>query len=632
METRNELVDYADRLLIRARRYASPNHALITFPGDPGGFGRRVDGLEGFARTFLLAGFRIVGERGCDPNGYAHWYARGIAAGVDPQSPERWVKPTEHDQAKVEAASIALILDMTRPWIWDQLDPVVQGRVIDYLAPIVGDKTYPKNNWLWFRVVVQTFLKSVGGPYSLSDIQEDLQAHESYVRSGGWYSDGAGRAYDHYIGWAMHLYPALWSRMQGADQILDPRDMVRYFRMLERYLEDVVHLVGGNGSPLMQGRSLIYRYAAAAQFWVGAYCGVATIPMGQLRECAMSMVTHFATRADDALTMGWHHEWREMAQSYSGPSSPYWAVKGLLGLALPADHPVWTAPSADIPVKSADSLFTIQAPGWVVSSTQVDGIVRVINHGTDCGYEKQSSADSPLYARFGYSTHTAPMLGDDSWQNPLDQSVVLLDQDGHATHRSGMSLLELREEDGVGIAVSSGPWQWIEGEQTQIGHGQGLKGGTTMAGVGTVISVIRGADEIRLVRVADLALRARRLRIGGWALSGTKETEATCATDVEITCGGLLSQVSLLDSTADCDAGIAVVENGSMLADFSYIPWVEDKVSEGSWVAAHIRLAGAEHANTAPVMVEMLEVPDGLQIQITWSDSTSTQHKVELGQ
>lgn len=145
--TREDWAVLTDRLLLAAREHASAGHARITFPGPEGGYGRDVDGLEGFARTFLLAGFRLAGERGADPLGLADWYAQGLAAGTDPNAPDRWVRLEEKAQAKVEAASIALILDLTRPWLWDRLDPAVQARVVDYLAPAVGDDTYPQINW-----------------------------------------------------------------------------------------------------------------------------------------------------------------------------------------------------------------------------------------------------------------------------------------------------------------------------------------------------------------------------------------------------------------------------------------------------------------------------------------------------
>ncbi|HKP08832.1 MAG TPA: DUF2264 domain-containing protein, partial [Microbacterium sp.] len=131
--TRDEWLAYADRLLDTARAHASPGAGRIHFPGVEGGYGHAVDGLEGFARTFLLAGFRIAGARGEGTEDLADFYRRGIVTGVDPEAEDRWVRLDEHAQAKVEAASLALVLDMTRPWIWDRLDELTQRRVIDYL-------------------------------------------------------------------------------------------------------------------------------------------------------------------------------------------------------------------------------------------------------------------------------------------------------------------------------------------------------------------------------------------------------------------------------------------------------------------------------------------------------------------
>ena len=72
-----------------------------------------------------------------------------------------------------------------------------------------------------------------------------------------------------------------------------------------------------------------------------------------------------------------------MRQSYSGAGSPYWAAKGMLGLALPADHRVWTAVEEPLPVEAGDTQRLIAAPGWQVNGTAADGVVRIRNHGTD---------------------------------------------------------------------------------------------------------------------------------------------------------------------------------------------------------------------------------------------------------
>lgn len=634
--TREQWLAYADRLLHGAEVWASENFARITPPGAEGGYGRDVDGLEGFARTFLLAGFRIAGARGEGVDHLIETYSRGIAAGVDPSAPDRWVRLDEHAQAKVEAASIALILDMTRPWIWDRLDARTQQRVIDYFAPAVGDDSYPRTNWLWFRLVVQTFLRSVGGPWSPDDVAADLALHDSFMRGDGWFSDGDERSYDHYVGWALHLYPVLWSRMQGAADLAGGRtagDIVA----LDRFLTDAVALVGGDGSPLIQGRSLIYRFAAAAPFWVGVFAGVPSTSLGRLRHAASAIVSHFDDHgvpgADDLLTMGWHASWRRLAQGYSGPASPYWAAKGLLGIALPADHPVWSAPSEPLPVELADDLRVVAAAGWIVSGTHADGIVRVINHGTDHAYPDALVGDSPLYARLGYSTATSPMLDAAGWREPLEQSVCLVDAAGRGTHRAAMELLDVRVDlEGdvrVGVAGSTSRAHWIAPADEQVRHGSGIDGAITIAGRVTTWSIVRGAWEVRAVRVDELeSAAALRLRIGGWALSGA-HLEATVAdgvTDVAavVVAGALESRVQAVAAGA---APVVVIRSdASPLGAKSGAPVLEYPVTPGAWTVVVVALTGASTGIPAGVpTVEPIDADaSGARVIVTWPDGART--------
>jgi hypothetical protein len=91
-----------------------------------------------------------------------------------------------------------------------------------------------------------------------------------------------------------------------------------------------------------------------------------------------------------------------MKQSYSGAGSPYWAAKGAMGLALPADHPAWTVVEEPLPVETGDTRRLLAVPGWQVDGTTADGVVRIRNHGTDHANAGAKVADSPLYARLGY--------------------------------------------------------------------------------------------------------------------------------------------------------------------------------------------------------------------------------------
>ncbi|RAO56756.1 DUF2264 domain-containing protein [Micromonospora saelicesensis] len=633
--SRDDWLALADRMLAAARPFASPGHALVTFPGPQGGYGRAVDGLEGFARTFLLAGFRIAGARGVGLDELVDRYTAGVTAGTDPSSPDRWVRLDEHPQAKVEAASIALVLDMTRPWIWDRLPSVVRERVVDYLRSAVGDDTYPRINWVWFRLVVQTFLRSVGGPHSLDEMNEDLTTHDGFVRGDGWMSDGPHRAYDHYVGWALHLYPTLWARMAGAADLAEQR-RERDLAGLDRFLSDAVALVGADGSPLIQGRSLTYRFAAAAPFWVGAIAGVPSVSLGRLRGAATRIVRHFVANGalDERglLTLGWHGPWPRLAQSYSGPGSPYWASKGLLGIALPADHPVWTSAEEPLLVEERDEVRAIHAPGWLVSGTRADGIVRVVNHGTDHAVEGATVSDSPLYARLGYSTATTPVLDDSGWANPLDQSVTLVDDAGRVTHRAGMRLLTVHiDTDGVGVAGSRALAHWVDPDPGQRDHGGGRVGRSRPAGHLTVYSLVRGPWELRLTRVDGLAdgveAAALRLRIGGWAVAG--DATATAGGGVAVVTGAYLT--SWLESVhGGGTAGVTAVPHGGPLAGGLVVPWLDHPVRPGAWAATFTELSRVP-ATTARRACQAVVDEDGrdLHLAVDWPDGISTSTRLD---
>lgn len=615
----------ADRLLLAVRPFASTHRAGFHLPGGRSGLGASIDALEAFCRTLLLAGFRLAGERGADPLGLAEWYADGIAAGTDPSSSERWPRLDEHPQAKVEAASLALVLDLTREWLWDRLPSEVQRNVVDYLSPAVGDHTYPRINWVWFRLVVQTFLRSVGGPHEVSEMTADLATHDTFVRADGWMADGDTRAFDHYTGWALHLYPTLWARMRGAGALAAARAESDR-ALLDRFLTDAVRLVGADGSPLLQGRSLAYRFAAAAPFWAGVMAEVPSVAAGQLRRAASRIVEHFdvhgSPNAAGLLDLGWHAEWPDIAQAYSGPGSAYWASFGMLGLSLPADHPGWTAPEVALPSETGDSVVTMRAPGWIVASSVSDGVVRVINHGTDHARPGDQSADSPLYARLGYSTATLSPLDPDSWINPLDNAVVVLDADGNASHRSGMELLELRIDDldgsPLGVAASRAAAHWVTPDAQQEHHGRGFSGTASAAGTLLVISLVRGTTEVRLARLTDAPARARQLRMGGWPLAGPAAER-------------LRSVVTSPLAETQTD----VRSDASPLGASVETPHVTVDAVDGRWVWAVVALTAAPEP--APAGVTVTDTDEGVRVTVVWPDGVTsstalpTNHPAPLG-
>ncbi|PRX66702.1 hypothetical protein B0I32_105142 [Nonomuraea fuscirosea] len=474
----------ADHLLDSVLPYATDGFAQFRLPGRASRSGPVSDGLEGFARTFLLAAFRIAGAGGRVPPALIERYASGLVAGTDPAHPHAWPPLTDMSQQLVEAASIALALHETRPWLFDRLAPAERERVVAWLAGFIGRRT-PDNNWVLFRVVVEQFLAEAGGPYEPAEIQGGLERIEDWYAGDGWYSDGQGKNFDYYCGWAMHLYPSLWARMAG-----DTARQELYAARLHRFLGQYQHFFAADGGPVHQGRSLTYRFATVVPFWLGALTGATPLPPGRTRRIASGALRHFAEHgAPDErglLTLGWYDAFEPVTQSYSGPASPYWASKAFLGLLLPPEHPVWTAPEQAAPVDLADQTLAMPAPGWLLHATRDDGVVRLINHGSDRDRVQDQDIPDPHYLKFAYTSHSGPETG------AVDNHLAVLASDGAASLRRRIEPLAVADRFAAS-AYQDGPVRVV------------------------TASVVDGAAEIRIHRVT--APEGRQVRDGGHALA-----------------------------------------------------------------------------------------------------------------
>ncbi|MET7984945.1 DUF2264 domain-containing protein [Streptomyces sp. NPDC005281] len=498
----------ADSLLAAVAPYATDDQALYHFPGKhTSTSGRLSDGLEGYARTLLLAGFRRdekVLER----------YARGLAAGTAGV----WPRVEDRGQPLVEAASIALALRLTRPLLWDRLDDGVRQRAAEWLGDALTAEPWPCN-WELFPVTVGGFLQEVGYEpgASRAAVDRGLERIEQWYLGDGWYTDGDGRKFDYYNGWAMHLYPVLHAWLADDDRLLD-----LYAGRLEAHLGDYARLFGGDGAPMLQGRSLTYRFAATAPLWLGALTGRTPLSPGETRRLASSALRYFLDRGavdgNGLLTLGWHGPDEAFLQHYSGPASPYWASKAFVALLLPAEHEVWTATEEPGPAERADAVTPVGPPNWLLQSTRSDGLVRLHNHGSeDVRYD-------PYYTRLAYSTVTAP-----SPSPSYDNSVIV----GADASRTGI----------VPLGVGEG---WAASRHT-VSEGVEV----------TSLVVARGAVEVRAHLVSGAA-PGTLVRVTGWAVRDGVHSELLPGYGLSGTGEGVTGEapslfVALVRLTADRD-------------------------------------------------------------------------------
>ncbi len=510
----------ADSLLTAVEPYASEDRALYFLPGDRASWsGRLSDGLEGYARTLLLAAFRRD-EKALER------YATGLAAGVSGV----WPRIEDRSQPLVEAASIALALRLTRELLWDRLDEGARERTAAWLGDALTAEPWPCN-WELFPVTVGGFLADIGHEpdASRAAIDRGLERIEQWYVGDGWYTDGDGRKYDYYNGWAMHLYPVLHAWLEQ-----DERLLTLYGDRLSRHLDDYARLFGGDGAPMHQGRSLTYRFATTAPLWLGALTGRTPLPPGETRRLASGALKYFLDRGavDDRglLTLGWHGPDASVLQGYSGPASPYWASKGFLGLLLPPDHEVWTASEEPAPAERADFVTPVGPPNWLLQSTRSDGVVRLHNHGSeDVRYD-------PYYTRLAYSTVTTPA-------KTYDNSVLVAGDPS----RTGIE---------------------------PLGAGEGWAASRHTAGGGarvTSVVLAHGAVEVRAHLVAG-AEPGTAVRVTGWSAPDGLRAELLPAVGLDddltgVTAGNSTLFVALARLTAEADAvplpeTVAVTDSG----------------------------------------------------------------------
>ena len=517
------------------------------------------DGLEGFARTFLLAAFRVAGEAGRDPHGHFELYREGLLEGTRTDSQEAWLPITDRSQPMVEAASIVLGLQLTKPWLWDALPAAQQAQVAAWLQGS-SRSTCVDNNWVLFQVMIAEFLAGAGFEHNADHIERGLDRLEDWYVGGGWYrdgdNDGTGDFFDYYCGWAMHLYPILWAEFAAGRHPKADDRLELYRTRLATFLDHHVRFFGSNGAPVFQGRSLIYRYAAVAPLFMGEAIAATPLNPGQTRRIASGAAKFFLDGGayDDGLpSLGWLGAFEPMTQEYSGPASPYWTSKAFVGLLLPADHPVWTAVEEPSPLEVNNGLKRAEAPNYLLHSTAADGIARLLNHGSDKYYAP--GPDDPLYRRLAYSSHTAPLFT----QHPVDNHFAILNDVGTPSRRARIHRLTAGHKQAASWHApvwndtddpADSPWRAATG--TAAAGGYELRVHAVVAQVGSGWTIRDGGYALAgdsPVEDRDGVLTDGRLHTAIWPLygytvNGTYRAEGVSPIGGLAACGYLEGQLS----------------------------------------------------------------------------------------
>lgn len=390
MKSKNDYIEILFNLLQPLKKYYSPSSSFIKLSGAGAPYLQDVIEFEAFARPLwgLIPYWKSRGE----DDYFAPLYRKGISSGTNPESEGYWGDCTDFDQRYVEMAPFAFGLMAVPEILWEPFSEEEKSRFSNWLYQI-NNHDFSKCNWLYFRVLVNTALKSIGEKYSDDLLASDLALIESWYENDGWYKDGVSGRVDYYSAFAMMYYPLLLKGLGHGDSHIEEKARL--------FAKDFIYWFNNEGAAIPYGRSLTYRFAQAA-FWSAAVFAGADIDIGIAKGIISKNLDFWLGKdifnGDGTLSIGYAYPNLSMAENYNAPGSPYWAFKLFLFLALDDNHPFWSVEEKNIPelnpIHKIDAAkMLIQNSGWQTTCYTVGN-----TKGKDLGHFVDK------YFKFAYST------------------------------------------------------------------------------------------------------------------------------------------------------------------------------------------------------------------------------------
>ncbi len=343
LRTRQDLAQAAVQLITPLTRYLTPGKARLMLGHSGASYDEGVAGMEGFSRVLWALVPMLAGQ--C-PEAEPLWqlWREGLIHGTDPEHEEYWGDIGPFDQRMVEMAVMGMALCLIPERFYHELTPAQQENLYRWLDQI-NRHEMPKNNWQFFRILVNIGFMSVGRPVNEARLRSDLDDMEGHYVADGWYFDKATQR-DYYTLWAFHYYGLVYAR------VMDQREPERAARFRERarlILPRFACWFDSEGRGLPYGRSLTYRFAQSSFFSACALAGVTAeeIGWGELKGLLLRNLRFWMQQPiferDGVLTIGYGYPNLVISEGYNAPGSPYWAMKVFAVLALGEEHPFWQA-------------------------------------------------------------------------------------------------------------------------------------------------------------------------------------------------------------------------------------------------------------------------------------------------
>lgn len=351
--TRRHWQDAARYLLSGAFSYVHTLDDPMQFPKQPGKSYPRTasqvptEKLEGLCRTLFMAAPLLKESPGLTLNGVkvGDYYRHQLALLVDPASPS-YIAPRAADggpsQNLVEFGGLSVALFAAPEILWDPL-PEATKKALAATMLSYGDGPTVPQNWRYFNIFILSFYKSQGYPVNEKLLAEYLQKQLTHYKGEGWYDDAP--SFDYYSMWAFQMYGRLWSEYYGRQHY--PQVAAQLTANFAPLKDTYPYQFGRDGTMIMWGRSITYRFAAVVPFPLMGLQPEAGTNFGWLRRIASGAMLQFLQNPDflqdNVPNLGFYGEFDPAVQAYSCRGSVFWLGKAFLGLLVPADSPFWTA-------------------------------------------------------------------------------------------------------------------------------------------------------------------------------------------------------------------------------------------------------------------------------------------------
>ena len=313
---------------------------------------RQTTYLEALGRAMAgmapwLENGAIGGEEGRLRAQYCEWARAGIAAAVDPSSPD-YMEFGGDRQTIVDASFLALGVLRAPGELREKLPKNVRAQLADALRATRAQM--PNfNNWLLFAAMIEACLFTLGEEWDKLRVDYALREHAGWYLGDGVYGDGPLFHQDYYNSFVIHSYLLMLMDVVGKQEPAWEAMIDAVRKRAGRYAEIQERMIAADGSYPVVGRSLAYRSGAFQLLADAALREM--LPPGvkpeQVRGALTAMMRRTLTPTGTFDGGGWlriglaGHQ-PTLGEVYISTGSLYLCTASFLPLGLAPGHAFWS--------------------------------------------------------------------------------------------------------------------------------------------------------------------------------------------------------------------------------------------------------------------------------------------------